>query len=440
MLRKGVKFHDGSPFTADDVVFSFERLKDANSTMTTHVNSIKEVRKVDDFTVDLVLERPVPILLRNIVDFRIISKGWASKNKSERAQDLKNKEETFASRNANGTGPYIIRSWEPEQRIVMELNPAWWDSVTGNVQEVIYTPIKQDATRIAALLSGEVDLVTDPPTQDIARLRQNSALRILDGPEIRTMFVGLDQSSEDLKYGSVRGKNPFKDIRVRKALSLAIDAEAIRRNTMRGLSIPAAILVAPGVNGWSRELDQREPVDLKQARSLLTEAGYADGFEFTLDCPNNRYVNDEEICEALVGMWERIGVKVRLNAMPFSNLIPRLEKFDSSAYLLGWGATTYDALSSLQSLVRTRANGADGSYNMGRISDPKIDALIDGAKSETDLSKRDEMLREALQLTARNYYYLPIHHQMRPWVMKKSVTTVHKSDDRPESRFAVVKP
>jgi peptide/nickel transport system substrate-binding protein len=173
---------------------------------------------------------------------------------------------------------------------------------------------------------------------------------------------------------------------------------------------------------------------------LLTEAGYADGFEFTLDCPNNRYVNDEEICEALVGMWERIGVKVRLNAMPFSNLIPRLEKFDSSAYLLGWGATTYDALSSLQSLVRTRANGADGSYNMGRISDPKIDALIDGAKSETDLSKRDEMLREALQLTARNYYYLPIHHQMRPWVMKKSVTTVHKSDDRPESRFAVVKP
>ncbi len=225
---------------------------------------------------------------------------------------------------------------------------------------------------------------------------------------------------------------------MRHALNLAIDADAIRRNTMRGLSIPAAILVAPGVNGWSRELDKREPVDLKRAKSLLTEAGYADGFEFTLDCPNNRYVNDEEICEALVGMWARIGVKVRPNPMPFANYIPKLDKLDTSAYILGWGATTYDALNSLQSLVRTRANGSDGSYNLGRISNPKIDALIDAAKSESDSIKRDAMLNEALRLTAINDYYLPIHHQVRPWVMKKSVTTVHRPDDRPESRFVVI--
>ncbi|MBA3479058.1 MAG: ABC transporter substrate-binding protein [Lautropia sp.] len=437
-LRKGVKFHDGAPLTTEDVVFSFERLKEANSSMTSHVNNIKEVRRVDDFTVDLILEKPLPILLRNIVDFRIMSKAWAVRNKSEKAQDLKNKEETFASRNANGTGSYIIRSWAPEQRVVMERNPAWWDTAPGNVDEVMYTPIRQDATRMAALLSGEVDLVTDPPTEDVARLRQNNALRILDGPEIRTIFIGLDQHSEELKYGSVRGRNPFKDIRVRRALHLATDAEAIRRNTMHGLSIPAAILVAPGVNGWSRELDRREPVNLKEAKSLLTEAGYGEGFEFTLDCSNNRYVNDEEICEALVGMWARIGVKARLNAMPFANFIPKLEKFDSSAYLLGWGATTYDALNSLQSLVRTRANSADGSYNMGRISDPRIDALIDGAKSETEPAKREAMVKEALQLTAQNYYYLPIHHQVRPWAMKKSVRTIHKSDDRPETRFAVV--
>jgi peptide/nickel transport system substrate-binding protein len=440
ILRKGVKFHDGAPFTADDVIFSFERLKEANSSMTTHVNGIKEVRKADDFTVDFVLEKPLPILLRNIVDFRIVSKAWATKHKTEKAQDLKSKEETYASRNANGTGAYVIRSWAPEQRIVMERNPNWWDTIPGNVDEVIYTPIRQDATRIAALLSGEVDLVTDPPTQEVARLRQNEALRILDGPEIRTMFVGMDQHSDELKYSSVRGRNPFKDIRVRKALALATDAEAIRRSTMRGMSIPAGIIVAPGVNGWTSELDKREPVDLKQARSLLAEAGYPDGFEFTLDCPNNRYVNDEEICQALSGMWSRIGVDARVNAMPFANFIPRLEKFDSSAYLLGWGATTYDALSSLQSLVRTRANGSDGSYNMGRVSDEKIDALIDGAKSESDPGKRDAMLQEALHLTARNYYYIPIHHQMRPWAMKKSVRTVHKSDDRPESRYAVVTP
>ena len=440
MLRKGVKFHDGSPFSAEDVQFSFERLKDAGSSMSVHVGGIKEVRKVDDFTVDLVLEKPIPILLRNIVDFRIVSRAWAVKNKTEKAQDFRNKEETYASRNANGTGSYLIKSWSPEQRVVMERNTGWWDNVAGNVDEVVFTPIRQDATRIAALLSGEVDLVTDPPTQDVDRLRQNKALKIIDGPEIRTIFVGLDQHSDELKYSSVRGKNPFKDIRVRKALNLATDSEAIRRNTMRGLSMPAAIIVAPGVNGWSREMDQREPVDLKEARSLLTDAGYGDGFEFTLDCPNNRYVNDEEICEALVGMWARVGLKAKLNAMPFANFIPKLEKFDSSAYFLGWGATTYDALSSLQSLVRTRANGSDGSYNMGRISDPKIDALVDGAKSETDPGRRDAMLKEALQLTAQNYYYVPIHHQVRPWVMKKHVSTVHKSDDRPESRFAVVGP
>lgn len=435
-LRKDVKFQDGSPFSADDVLFSFERVRNSGSSMTIYVTGIKDVKKVDDHTVDFILERPVPILLRNIIDFRIMSRAWAQKNKTEKAQDLKIKEETYASRNANGTGPYVIKSWAPDQRIVFERHPDWWDSDVGNVREVIFTPIKQDATRIAALLSGEVDLVTDPPTQDVARLRQNPALKILDGPEVRTIFIGMDQYGEELKYSSVTGKNPFKDIRVRKALNLAVDADAIRRTTMRGLALPAAILVAPGVNGWTADLDKRQPVDLDQARALLSEAGYPDGFDFTLDCPNNRYVNDEEICQALAGMWSRIGVKIRLNAMPFSNLIPKIEKLDTSAYFLGWGVSTYDALYSLQSLVRTRTSGADGNYNLGRIHNPKIDELIDAAKVENDPAKRDAQLQAALKLTAENYHYVPIHHQVRPWAMKRSVTTVHKSDDRPESRFA----
>ena len=437
-LRKDVKFQDGSPFTADDVQFSFDRVRNSGSSMTIYVTGIKEVKKVDDHTVDFLLERPVPILLRNIIDFRIMSRAWAQKNKTEKAQDLKIKEETYASRNANGTGPYVIKSWAPDQRIVFERHPDWWDSDVGNVREVIFTPIKQDATRIAALLSGEVDLVTDPPTQDVARLRQNPALKILDGPEVRTIFIGMDQYSEELKYSSVTGKNPFKDIRVRKALNLAVDAEAIRRTTMRGLALPAAILVAPGVNGWTAELDKREAVDLNQARALLAEAGYPEGFDFTLDCPNNRYVDDEEICQALAGMWSRVGVKIRLNAMPFSNLIPKIEKLDTSAYFLGWGVSTYDALYSLQSLVRTRTTGADGNYNLGRIHNPKIDELIDAAKVENDPARRDGQLQAALKLTAENYHYVPIHHQVRPWAMKRSVTTVHKSDDRPESRFASI--
>jgi len=439
LLRRGVRFHDGSPFSADDVVFSYERLKESTSSMVGHLSGVKDLRKVDEFTVDLILERPLPMLLRSLIDFRIVSRNWAQKNRTEKVQDLKNREETYAARNANGTGAFIIRSWAQDQRIVMEKNPAWWDKASGNVDEVIFTPIRQDATRIAALLSGEVDLVTDPPPQDVARLRQNPALTLQDGPEARTVFIGMDQFSEELRHGIAKGRNPFKDIRVRRAMNLAIDAEALRKNVMRGLSAPAAILVAPGVNGWSAELDKRWAVDLREARSLLTEAGYPDGFDVTLDCPNNRYINDEEICRALVGMWAKIGVRATLNAMPFANFIPKLDKLDSSLWLLGWGANTYDALPTLQSLVRTRTNGADGSYNIGRISNPAIDTLIDAAKTETDPVKRDALLRDALQLTTQNHHYLPIHHQMRSWAMKKNVSTVYKSDERPESRFAVVK-
>ncbi len=437
-LRKDIKFQDGSPFTADDVLFSFERIKQPQGTMQIYVTGIKDIRKVDDFTLEIVLDAPQPILLRNIIDFRIMSKAWSVKNKSEKVQDYKAREDTHASRHANGTGPYILKEWAPDQRIVFTANPGWWDKLDGNVKDVVYTPIKADATRVAALLSGDVDMVTDLPTQDVARLRQNPNLKILDGPEVRTIFIGMDQHSDELAYTNIKGKNPFKDVRVRQALNLAIDRQVLQRTIMRGLSIPAAIMVAPGVNGHTNELDKVAPANPEGAKKLLADAGYPNGFEFTLDCPNNRYVNDEEICQAMVSMWARAGLKVKLNAMPFATFIPKILKFDSSAYLLGWGVATYDALYTLQSLVRTKTTGADGNFNLGRISDPKLDALIDASKTETDQAKRDQILRDALKMTADNAYYVPIHHQMRPWAMKKNVSTIHRSDDRPESRFAKV--
>jgi peptide/nickel transport system substrate-binding protein len=309
-LRKNVKFHDGTPFTADDVVFSYGRIIQPQGTNQIYVSGVKEVRKIDDHTVDLILGGPNPVLLRLLVDFRIMSKAWSTKHKSENVQDYVKKEESYASRNANGTGPYMIKMWEPDKRIVFAANPGWWDKLQGNATEVIYTPIKADATRIAALLSGDVDLVTDLPTQDVQRLRGDPKLKVLDGHEVRTIFIGMDQFSPELKYSSVKGKNPFKDARVRKALNLAVDREAIRRVTMRGLAIPAAIMVAPGVHGHTPDIDKVAPADADGARKLLAEAGYPNGFEFGLDCPNNRYVNDEEICQALVGMWGRIGLKV----------------------------------------------------------------------------------------------------------------------------------
>lgn len=437
-LRKGVTFHDGSPFTADDVIFSLERIKQPQGTMQIYVTGIKEIRKVDDHTIDMILEAPQPILLRNIIDFRIMSRAWSTKNKSEKVQNYAQREETFASRNTNGTGPYVINGWSPDQRILMSDNPKWWGKKDGNIDRVNYTPIKADATRIAALLSGEVDMVTDLPTQDVARLKQNPNLKVVEGHEVRTIFIGLDQFNNELTNSDVKGKNPFKDVRVRQAMNMAVDRAAIQRTIMRGLSLPANIMVAPGVNGHTKEADAIKPANVDGAKKLLADAGYPNGFEFTLDCPNNRYVNDEEICQALVGMWARAGIKAKLNSMPFANFIPKIQKHESSAYLLGWGVATYDALYTLQSLVRTKTTGADGNFNLGRISDPKLDAVIDAAKTETDVAKRDQLLRDGLKMTADNAYYIPIHHQMRPWAMKKNVTTVHRSDDRPEARFTNV--
>jgi len=437
-LRKNIKFHDGSPFTADDVVFSYGRIMQPQGTMQIYVQGVKEMRKVDDFTVDVILSGPNPVLLPNLVDFRIMSRAWSAKNKSENTQDFKNKEDTYASRNTNGTGPYILKSWEPDKRIVMQANTAWWDKIQGNVTEVIYTPIKSDQTRVAALLAGDVDLLTDLPTQDVARLSKDAKLKVLEGAENRTIFIGMDQFSNELKYSDVKGKNPFKDIRVRRAMNMAVDREAIRRVTMRGLSIPAAIMVAPSVHGWSADLDKVSPINVEGAKKLLAEAGYPNGFSFQLDCPNNRYVNDEEICQALVGMWSRVGLKVRLLAQSMPIFIAKIQNFDHDAYMLGWGVANFDTNYTLLSLMHTKTTGAAGSFNLGRISDARLDSLIQSCNVETDVKKRDAMLREALTITRDQYYYVPLHHQLRPWAMKKGVTTVYKSDDRPEAKYAKV--
>ena len=438
-LRKGVKFHDGTPFTADDVVFSFGRVKQPQGTFQHTVGGVNEVKKVDDHTVDFILAGPNPLLLRNIIDFRILSKAWAEKNKATNTQDYKAKEENYASRNAMGTGPYKITGWTPDQRVTMTINTDWWDKHTGNVKDVVYTPIKSDPTRVAALLSGDVDMLTDLPTQDVARLRADPKLKIVDGPEVRTIFLAPDVGSPELKYSSVKGKNPFADKRVRQALSMAIDREAIKRNTMRGLSIPAGLMVAPGVNGNTPELDAPMKVDTERAKKLLADAGYPNGFEVRLNCPNNRYVNDEEICQNIVAMWAKIGVKSPLVTENMATFSQKFQSYDTSIYLLGWGVSTYDAQYTLQSLVRTRTSGADGNFNFSKISDPKIDSLVDAMKIESDVNKRNGMIREALLHLKEEQWLIPLHHQMRPWAMKPGVTTVHRSDDRPEARFTSVR-
>jgi peptide/nickel transport system substrate-binding protein len=439
-LRKGVRFHDGTPFTADDVIFSFGRIMQPQGTLQNFVSGIKEIRKIDEHTIDMIMEAPNPILLRNIIDFRIMSKAWAEKNKTTSVQDYKAKEDNHASRNVMGTGAYKITGWQPDQKIAMVQNPDWWDKArASNITEVSYLPIKSDPTRVAALLSGDVDMLTDLPTQDVAKLRADPKLKVVEGPEVRTIFFAMDQGSDELRGSNIKGRNPFKDRRVREALSLAIDREAIRRSIMRGLSIPAGIMVAPGVNGHAADIDQAPKVDIERARKLMAEAGYPEGFELQMNCPNNRYVNDEEVCQAVVAMWAKLGMKMRLVATPMAQHSLTFQKFEAPLYMLGWGVATYDALYTLQAVARTKTSGPDGNFNFAKLSDAKLDQLIDAMKTEVDVPKRNALIREALLRIRDETLFIPLHHQMRPWAMRRNVDTVHRSDDRPEARFTTIK-
>jgi len=268
-LRKGVKFHDGAPLTADDVVFSFERVVKPSSNMKIYAQGVKEVKKIDEGTIEIVTDGPNPVLLRGLVDVKIMNKAWATKNNSVNPQNYAQKEENFAARNANGTGQFVLKSREADVKTVLVANPNWWDKPEGNVTEIVYTPIKSDATRIAALISGEVDLVLDPAPQDVPRLRQTASLKIADGTETRIIFFGMDQWRDELQYSSVKGKNPFKDVRVRQALYQAIDIEAIRRSLMRGLAVTTGSMIAPQVNGYTEDTAKRLPYDVDKAKAQL---------------------------------------------------------------------------------------------------------------------------------------------------------------------------
>ncbi|HEX5130218.1 MAG TPA: ABC transporter substrate-binding protein [Usitatibacter sp.] len=430
-LRQGVKFHDGTAFTADDVVFSIQRALSDTSNFKPYLAGVKEARKVDDFTVEILTDGPAPVLIPQLTEVRIMSKAWATKHNVLKPQDFKNKEETFATRNANGTGPYILRSREADVKTVAVLNSNWWGKREGNVTEIVYQPIKQDGTRLAALLSGEVDFVLDPPPQDIPRLKQDPKLKVVEGNENRTIFYGFDQHRDELQYSNVKGKNPFKDKRVRQAFQLAIDVNAIKTQVMRGLSIPTGVMFAPQVDGYPKDLDKVVKVDRERAKKLLAEAGYKDGFEITLDCPNNRYIADEKICVATAGMLAQIGVKVKVNAMPRANYFPKIQNLDTSFYMLGWGVPTFDSQYAVQSLLRTRIEKTpDGDYNLGRYSNPKVDAAVDKLKTEVDRKKRAELAREITKLHMDDVGHIPLHFQVIPWAMRANVKVVHRADNR----------
>ena len=437
-LRSGVKFSDGSVLTPEDVVYSLTRAMSKTSNYAVYAQGIDKVVKVDANTVDVLLKGPNPVLLNQLTELRIMSKAWAEKNKSVEPKDIKTPEESYAHRNAMGTGPYMVKEWQPDQRLVLVPNPNYWGKNDTNVTEIVYSPIKSEATRVAALLSGEVDFVLDPSPQDLGRLRQSGNLKVIDGVENRTIFFGLDQFRDELPGSNVKGKNPLKDQRVRKALYQSIDSASLNRVTMRGLSQPTGALVAPQVNGWTEGVHKRHPYDPEAAKKLLADAGYPSGFEVDFACPNNRYINDEEICQAVTAMWARVGIKAKLRTLPLVTYFPMIQRFEASIYMLGWGVPTFDSLYSLQSLTRSVGSGGDGNYNVGRYSNPKMDQIVDRVKTETDLPVRDRLLTEALQLQNDDVSHIPLHNQIIPWAMKKNIDVVHRADNRLDWRVIKV--
>ncbi len=429
-LREGVKFQDGTPFTADDVVFSVKRAQDPVSTFSQYASALGTPVAVDALTVEFRLPQVNPIFLQHLDSISIMSRAWAEKHRVARPLDFKNREESHASFNANGTGPYMLVQRQPGIRTTYRRHTGWWDKPEGNVQEIVFTPIANDATRLAALISGQIDFVIDPAPRDVPRLRNTPGVKVVDGPENRIIFIGMDQHRDELLFGNLKDRNPFKDLRVRRAMMLAVDIETIRSKLMNGQSAPTGGLTPSPLGAYNdREIESRPPFDLARARALMAEAGYADGFEVMLDCPNNRYVNDEEICIALASMWAQLKMRVRVNAMPRSTYFPKLEKFETSLYMLGWGGAVTDAEPTLTPVLRSPGDKGVGLYNYGRAVLPRFDELAAQSTTEPDPAKREALVKAALREAKEQVAVIPLHRQFIPWAARNNVEVVHRPDN-----------
>jgi len=446
-LRKGVKFHDGSDFTADDVVFSINRLQGKTSNFRVYGNAVGTPKKIDQHTVELTTPVPNPVMLEMLANsLFMMSKAWCEKNNAVNTQDFTNEKEAHTARNAMGTGPFILVSRDPDVKSVFKKNPNWWglkagkDYQDGNVDDIVYTPIKEGPTRMAALLAGNIDFVLDPPVQDIDKLKQEKGVKLYEGRENRVIFLQMDQARDELLYSNVKGKNPFKDKRVRQAFYQAIDVNAINKTVMRGLSVPTAInLPNPDKAGIPKSMDKRYPYDPAAAKKLLTAAGYPNGFELGMDCPNNRYINDEKICVAVAAMLSKIGVTVKVNAIPRAQYFPKAQRMEISFCMLGWGGATTDAIFTLQPVLHSRNDKGDGDYNWGNYKDEKFDAMIDEAKGDTDAKRRQETINKAMQYFHDQVFMIPLHLQVIPWASRSNATVIHRADNWLQATWVNIK-
>jgi peptide/nickel transport system substrate-binding protein len=433
-LREGVTFHNGNPFTADDVVASLNRLLDENARARGNVSTVTAVEKVDEMTVDFVLDGPYPLLLNDLSGVFIMDEEWMAANDALMPGNISTGVTSYASTNANGTGPFVLESYSPDVATIMTANPNWWDTPEHNLDGIEFRPITSDATRVAALLSGELDMIAPVPLQDIDRIDASDDFSVIQEPALRLIFLGFNYRDE--LHAMPGEPNPLKDENVRKALWHAVNLDAIQSRIMRGNSRNVGILVAPPVTGYSADIDVPLTFDPELAQSMLADAGYPDGFSTKLDCPNDRYINDEQICVAIKAMWERIGLTVDLNTESRSTYFGKVDRGEADIYMLGWATLpAMDGFSVLRAILATR-DGSSGGNNPNGLSDARIDELNAAAAVEIDEPTRQAMLTEALQIAHDKAYFLPIHQQPVAWAVRTGLDVPQFADEYVRLWFA----
>ena len=427
-LRQGVTFHDGSEFDADDVVFSYERASSEASDVRSWFATVSDVIKVDDFTIDVMTNVPNPIFPDSIANWMMMDADWAEANGAERPDKESGNHATL---NANGTGAFVLSGRQPGLETVLRPFGGWWGEVEHNITEATFLPIQNPATAVAALLSGDVDLINPVPIQDAERLSGQDAVKVIRGIEARVIMLGFAHEAEALKYGPNTGDpNPFRDVRVREAVASAINVPAILQTIMRGSAEPASQLVSPAMRGFSTANDMRPAFDPDRARTLLADAGYPDGFSFGLKCPNDRYLNDEAVCQAVVGMLAHVGITAELDAMPVRNYWPELREDNFDMYMLGWSPGTFDHEHPIRFLASTpNSEKKLGSWNFGGYSNSRIDELLPMIQSEIDDTRRQAMLDEVTALYQDEHAYVTMYVQPLVWGAQSSVELTQRPDN-----------
>ncbi|MBB6466353.1 ABC transporter substrate-binding protein [Aminobacter carboxidus] len=426
-LREGVKFHNGADFTADDVIASLTRVSDPVSPLRGNLPAYKGAKKVDDHTVDIELVGPYPLLLNDLTNIHVFDLTWLTDNKSLKPTDVGAKVEGYATYNANGTGAFKVESRVPDSKTVLVKNPGWWDASKSNIDRIEFTPITSAATRVAALLSGEINFTENAPSQDLPRLVAQPDLKVMERTDLRTIMVGFNRKPK-LANGA---DNKFNDLRVRQAFAHALDSELVQKRIMRGKSRTAGAIIAPEIPGYVEALDSVLPFDPDLSKKLLAEAGASD-LPFTLVCTNDAYVNEEELCQGLVNMLTRAGFKPQLDIAPAAAQTPKRAGGLADVYLIGWAnEPMLDSYSILLQMIKTKTDKA-GVFNWGGWTYPEIDKLIEQASTEMDRTKRLELQTKALQMAKDDLIMLPLHQQPMAWVMSNKIDGITQlADNKP---------